>query len=60
VIAAVIADYRSEARSIERKAKIMGYDRGRQYRRLAHAALLEKLAKAYGLTEMQVRRIVER
>jgi hypothetical protein len=39
VVAAVAADYRAEVRSIERKAKVMGYDRGRQYRRLAHAAL---------------------
>jgi hypothetical protein len=45
VIAAFVTDYRSGARSIERKAKVMGYDRGRQFRRLAHAALIENLAK---------------
>jgi hypothetical protein len=55
-----VADYQSGARSIERKAKVMGFDRGRQFRRLAHAELIENLAKGYGLTEVQVRRIVGR
>jgi hypothetical protein len=60
VRAAILADYREAPRQIERKARVMGFDRGRRFRRGSYDALPARLAEAYGLSENQVRRIIGR
>jgi hypothetical protein len=56
----VISDYRSGSSAIERKARGMGFDRGRKYKIEAYEKLLDEIGNTYNLTVDQVRRIVRR
>jgi hypothetical protein len=58
--AKVLADYRSGTAAIERKAKGMGFDRGRKYKLTAYENLIEEIASNYNLTADQVRRMIRR
>jgi hypothetical protein len=51
-------DYFSSKSSIERRAKGMGFDRGRSYIRTNLEKLINDLAETYNLTPTQVRRMV--
>jgi hypothetical protein len=56
----VIADYRNDAKVIERKVNGMGFDHGRKFKLLSYDKLIDELAAKYNLTADQIRRIVNR
>jgi hypothetical protein len=54
----VLADYRNGAASIERRARGMGFDRGRKFRLEGAEKLIEEIAERYELSSTQVRAIL--
>jgi hypothetical protein len=54
----VLADYRTGSASIERKARGMGFDRGRKFRQEGAEKLIDEIAERYELNSIQVRAIL--